>query len=74
MTAQADEADLSEIDEEAGNAASRQYMANTAQIDVFAASVRSVDDKRDQDFQKQVLPSAMQAILEEGDLLFMPPK
>jgi lysine-specific demethylase 8 len=57
-----------------GNAASQQYMGNTAQIDVFAASPGKAISKRDQAFQQQVLPYARQAILEEGDLLFMPPK
>jgi hypothetical protein len=56
------------------NAASQQYMGNTAQIDVFAASAGKATSKRDQAFQKQVLPYARQASLEEGDLLFMPPK
>lgn len=60
------------------NAAAQQFMDNTAQIDVFKVSLTKPGSSscsvQEQLFQKEVLPLARQAILEEGDLLFMPPK
>lgn len=59
------------------NAAAQLFMDNTAQIDVFKASTQIEDEACSTQmklFQEEVLPLAKQAILEEGDLLFMPPK
>lgn len=60
------------------NAAAQQYMDNTAQIDVFEASAKADNESNRttqiRRFREEVLPFARQAILEEGDLLFMPPK
>lgn len=52
-----------------GNAASEHFMGNTARIDVF-----SEDALVSSAYTHDVLPHAQQAILREGDLLFMPPK
>lgn len=62
------------------NAAAQQFMDNTAQIDVFEASTKQEDKQEDTCtpqgvlFRNEVVPLAQQAILEAGDLLFMPPK
>lgn len=62
-------------DEGKGNAASQYFMSNTAQLDVFAASRQALGKSSgERDFMKHVAPRAKQAILKEGDLLFMPPK
>jgi len=69
--------DDADNDDDQRNAAAQQFMDNTAQIDVFKASVQKEDglcSAQTKLFQKEVLPSARQAILEQGDLLFMPPK
>jgi len=51
------------------NAASEHFMDNTAGVDVFSdASLQHAQ------YVQGVLPRAQQAILSEGDLLFMPPK
>lgn len=57
------------------NAAAEQYMNNTASMDVFEKSrpAHGVNSSSDP-FIKKVLPNAQQAILQEGDLMFMPPK
>lgn len=71
-----DEDDL-EGDEDQRNAAAQQFMHNTAQIHVFEASSKVEEDDAPaylRQFREEVLPFARQAILEEGDLLFMPPK
>lgn len=50
-------------------------MDNTATLDVFEASRQTTsDDSNLREFHRQVVPNARQIILEEGDLLFMPPK
>lgn len=54
------------------NAACQHFMINTAHMDVFAVS--SSLDKKHKRFRTRVAPLAQQAILQEGDLLFMPPK
>lgn len=69
---QAEEGNLAD-DSTVGNAAAQEYMSNTAQIDVFAASMAAADD-RYAPFRSEVQPSAQQVILAAGDLLFMPPK
>lgn len=63
-------------EEDDRNAAAQQFMDNTAQIDVFEASLKETEkcSAQEKTFREQVLPLARQAILEEGDLLFMPPK
>ena len=64
-----------EEEEEESNAASEYFMSNTAQLDVFAASRQASSGSSEKsDFKKHVAPRAKQAILKEGDLLFMPPK
>lgn len=63
--------------EDGRNAAAQQFMDNTAHIDVFEASGEVDKGKAPTQvsrFREEVLPLARQAILEEGDLLFMPPK
>lgn len=57
------------------SAIAEQYMDNTTPLDVFDASIYGDRTGRTEaDFDKHVLPKAKQAILQEGDLLFMPPK
>lgn len=67
-----------EDNEDHRNAAAQQFMDNTAQIDVFEASQPFPGQTKlplhIRRFREEVLPHARQAILEEGDLLFMPPK
>lgn len=43
-------------------------MSNTSRVDVFS----KVDENEFPDFQNEVVPSAIHAILEPGDLLFLP--
>lgn len=70
---------LSSKDGQEENGAFEQYMDNTATIDVFEASMLAGSQGAGKNgkvwvFEKDILPKAMQIILEEGDLLFMPPK
>lgn len=57
-----------EDDEEEVNSSSH-YMTNTSRVDVTAP----VDKSRFPKFTEEVAPIAQQAVLSEGDLLFMPP-
>ncbi|CAD6566222.1 MAG: hypothetical protein CYPHOPRED_000524 [Cyphobasidiales sp. Tagirdzhanova-0007] len=60
---------------EAATSAVQKLMDNTTTINVFDASeLSSICTGKRNPFEKHVLPQAMQAILQEGDLLFMPPK
>ncbi|KAM0755205.1 Clavaminate synthase-like protein [Meredithblackwellia eburnea MCA 4105] len=54
---------------EQGESTSSMYMTNTARIDVTDPS----QFRRFPEFEREVVPVAMQAVLEEGDLLYMPP-
>ncbi|KAL7005016.1 hypothetical protein EMMF5_005380 [Cystobasidiomycetes sp. EMM_F5] len=59
------------------NTAMEHFLDNTASLDVFQVANEATLEKhnpRAADFVEHVLPYAMQAILSEGDLLFMPPK
>jgi ribosomal protein L16 Arg81 hydroxylase len=47
---------------------SDSMMSNTTQVDVFGSS-----DNDYPEFWKEVVPDAMSATLEPGDLLFFPP-
>ena len=61
---------------ESGSSAFRHFINNTACINVFEASTSRHRSSSEQSsaFEKHVQPKAMQAVLQEGDLLFMPPK
>jgi len=73
-----EESDDADSEEQVG-AAVEQYMDNTTHIDVFKVSRLAGTDtanipERMRPFVQEVLPKASQAILKEGDMLFMPPK
>jgi len=46
-------------------------LGNTSQVDVFAAREELL--KKSPDYCNSVLPTAMEAILNPGDMLFFPP-
>ncbi|KAI8456143.1 hypothetical protein BY996DRAFT_4579952 [Phakopsora pachyrhizi] len=48
------------------------FMNNTSQVDIFEKDLKKLQEKFPQ-FVEQVLPQAMQVVLEEGDMLVMPP-
>lgn len=55
-----------------------QYMGNTSQVDVLATCEQNLDAlteqrKRFPKFFEHAAPLSQQAILEPGDLLFLPP-
>jgi lysine-specific demethylase 8 len=52
--------------------ASSSYMTNTSRVDIAAPRTPALD-RRFPRFATEVAPQAMQAILEPGDLLVMPP-
>lgn len=64
----------SECDEGEGEgaSASSNYMTNTSRINVAASSIESLGSRFPQ-FVENVIPVARSAVLEPGDLLFMPP-
>lgn len=62
--------DEEQTQDDQGNAAMTHFMDNTATLDVFDEKQYDTDSV----FSKTVAPFAMQAILAEGDLLYMPPK
>jgi hypothetical protein len=74
-----EESDSADGEEQVG-AAVAQYMDNTTHIDVFKVSQLAGTDtvnvlpERMRPLVQEVLPRASQAILQEGDMLFMPPK
>lgn len=51
------------------------YMTNTSKVDVLLSCTGQVDSIKASypDFVNKVMPEAMQIVLEEGDMLVMPP-
>lgn len=60
-------------DEEKPDSSTSHFMTNTSRIDVTEPP-DSTKLLRYPSFLKDVVPVAQQAVLEEGDLLFMPPE
>ncbi|KAG0144334.1 hypothetical protein CROQUDRAFT_709804 [Cronartium quercuum f. sp. fusiforme G11] len=51
------------------------YMTNTSQVDVISSCTNDIDSIKVSypNFVEKVMPEAMQVVLEEGDLMIMPP-